>query len=343
MRKYQPIFTVIKFSANLFINRIQLMSFRFIKSFCTMQGLLAGMGIIYMAKNHLGQNWELWPIDMNGFMGVFDKNGLPIETVPDIVVDDVFYVFIIGGQTFRFSINELLIFMPHPHPRNRFIGMSPIQAMAYAVDIQKYIEIYESDFFRNSARVDMILSSDNDIAQGKADEIKERWIEKFRGNFHDVAVLGSGLKPVPLKYTNADFQFIDLAGWSKDMVCSAYRINPALLGNTSTVNRSNSVYVDINFNKDCIQPKLTIWDEEFTKELVQKYDSRIQFRHENPIPRDRQLETQESRIYLSGVPSFKINEMRKRHKLSPDPDGDRILVKTDVIPLYMCRILETAI
>ena len=52
-----------------FLNPNPLMSFRFIKSFCQMQLDMCGMGCIYKAKNILGQIWELWPLNMNDFMG----------------------------------------------------------------------------------------------------------------------------------------------------------------------------------------------------------------------------------------------------------------------------------
>ena len=49
-------------------------------------------------------------------------------------------------------------------------------------------------FFKNSARIDFALTTDEAIDQEKADEIKERWKGKYQGTFHDVAVLDSGFK-----------------------------------------------------------------------------------------------------------------------------------------------------
>lgn len=320
-----------------FLNPNPLMSFRFIKSFCQMQLDMCGMGCIYKAKNVLGQIWELWPLNMNDFMGAYGPDGMPIEFNSNILPSDVIYVFMIGGKEYAFSNKELIILM-YPHPTNMFIGASPIQQQAYAIDIQHYVEIYERDFFANSARVDMVLKTEQDVDTTKADEIKQRWTEKFRGKYHDIVVLGSGLEPVPLKYTNKDFEFLELSKWTKDMILSAYRINPSKLGNSVGVNRSNSVFIDIDFNKDCIQPRLTIWDEECTKEVLSSFDPRIEMRHDNPIPRDRQIETQEARIYLSGVPVLTVNEFRKDYRDAPSQEGgDEIYIPAKYIPLSMAK------
>ena len=73
------------------------------------------------------------------------------------------------------DINQLIC-LTYVHPLNPYIGASPIQSQAYAQDIDSYIEVYERDFFKNSARIDFALTTDEKIDQMKADELKERWL-----------------------------------------------------------------------------------------------------------------------------------------------------------------------
>lgn len=321
----------LKFINPLFKNPNPLMTFNFIKAFCQLQLDLCGMAAIYKARNVLGEIRELWPLNMNWFSGIYNSKGIPITNSTEILPSDVYYVFQYNGQQYTFRNSELML-LYYQHPKDLFLGASPIQQQAYAVDTQNYIEIYERDFFANSARIDMVLKTDATIEESKAKEIKERWLSKFRGKFHDVAVLDSGLTPVPLKYTNQDFQFLELAGWTRDMVVSAYRVPLGKLGLSGSDNRQNSVYVDINFNKECIAPRLSIWDDELTQ-IVREFDKKIVVKHDNPIPRDRQLEVQEARIYLSGFPTMTPNEFRKRiHKLPPIDKGDELYVPSSFVP-----------
>ena len=298
-----------------------LMSFRFIKGFCQIQLDLCGMACIYKAKNKLGQVWELWPLNMNDF--------LKVETNGSLINPQVKYYFKTAGGSgwVDFDINELIV-INYNHPTNPWNGMSPIQSQAYAADIDTYVEVYERDFFKNSARIDFALTTDAQLDQGKADELKSRWIEKYRGSFHDVAVLDSGLKPIPLKYTNRDFEFLNLAEWSKEKILGCYRVPSSKLGSTDS-NRAGSVYSDISFNRESIQPRLTLWDEEMTMGICASFDDRLEIRHQNPIPRDRQIELQEGKAYLAGMPTLTINEFRnKTHNLSSVSNGDRIVLKT---------------
>lgn len=306
-----------------------LMTFRFIKEFCQMQLDLCGTACIYKALNKLGQVWELWPLNMNDFMKV--------EVTGDLLNPSVKYVFKSGNNNYiDFDISELIVIY-YTHPTKMFIGASPVQSQAYSTDIDTYIEVYERDFFKNSARVDFALVTEAQIDQQKADELKERWLSKFQGRFHDVAVLDSGLKPVPLQYTNRDFEFLDLANWSKEKILGCYRVPANKLGSTDS-NRAGSVYSDISFNREAIQPRVTLWDEEMTEYVCATYDERLSIRHQNPIPRDRQIELQEAKSYC-GVPTLTINEFREQyHKKSPVDGGDRIVVPQGF--LYLDKLDE---
>lgn len=317
-----------------FFHPNDIMSFRFIKSFCQLQLDLCGMTIVYKALNQLGQVWELWPLNMNDF--------LKVESDGNMINPKIKYYFKSGGGWIDFDNSELIV-INYPHPSDLYTGMSPIQSQAYASDIDNYVEVYERDFFKNSARIDFALSTDAQIDQEKADELKERWMEKYKGSFHEVAVLDSGLKPIPLNYTNKDFEFLNLAGWSKEKILGCYRVPASKLGSTDS-NRAGAVYADISFNRESIQPRLTLWDEEMTMGVCSTYDPRLEVRHQNPIPRDRQIELQEGKSYLSTIPSMSINEFREKiHNLPKVKGGDRILLKTGTSYVFLDELDEIPI
>lgn len=302
----------------------ELMSFRFVKQFCQIQLDLCGMAVIYPLRNKIGQVWELWPVNMNDFVKV--------EVTGSLTSPIVKYIFRMGTNWVDFDINELIL-LQYPNPTDIYSPMSPIQAQAYAVDIDTYVEIYERDFFKNSARVDVALTTDLPLNQEKADEIKIRWKEKYQGVFHDVAVLDSGLKPVPIKFSNKDFEFMNLANWSMEKVLAAYRVPKSKLG-FSDANRAGAVQSDISFNRESIQPRLITWDEELTSIVCASFDERLQIKHDNPIPRDRLLEMQEAKAYLSGLPVMTINEYRQEiQNRPPVAGGDVIIIPNKYIKL----------
>lgn len=314
------------------------MSLKFIKAFMQVQWDLCGMCAAYKARNAFGEIVEIWPLNMNDYLRTVDQDGIPIEVCKKIIPEEVIHIFIIGGKYYTFKLNEL-IFLSHPHPKYFYVGASPVEQQAYIVDIQNYIEIYERDFFKNSARVDMVLQTQDELNQNKAEEIKARWQAKYQGQFHEVAVLDKGLTAVPMKYTNQDFQFLELSRWSRDMVLACYPVNAAKLGITDKVSRSNSVFIDIEYNTYTIQPRLVLWDHALTQ-IAKEFDPRVEVRHDNPIPRDRQIEVQEARTFLGGSSCYSLKEFRKTQNLNSQIDkpkdcGDFILVPTKLIPLHM--------
>lgn len=308
-----------------FFHPNDLMTFRFIKQFCQIQLDLCGMTVIYPVKNVLGQAWELWPLNMDDYVKTEVSGGIINPTVK--------YIFRSGMSGWvDYNINELIV-INYPNPKNQYEPMSPIQSQAYATDLDKYIEIYQRDFFKNSARIDFALATEVPIDQDKADQIKARWKEKYQGNFHDVAVLDSGLKPVQLSFANKDFEFLNLAKWSKEKVLACYRVPESKLGGTDS-NRAGSVQSDISFNRESIGPRCILWDEELTEYVCKTFDERLQIKHENPIPRDRQLEVIEAKTYLGGLPAMTINEYRNKVlNLSAINGGDRLLIPNKYIDI----------
>jgi HK97 family phage portal protein len=304
----------------------ELMTFRFIKQFCQIQLDLTGMTVLYPVKNVLGQVWEIWPLNMEDYVKT--------EVGGSATDPKVKYYFRSGkGGWVDYDITELIV-INYPNPKNPYEPMSPIQAQAYATDLDKYIEIYERDFFKNSARIDFALTAETPIDQDKADQIKARWKEKYQGVFHDVAVLDSGLKPIQLSFANKDFEFLELAKWTKEKVLACYRVPVSKLGGVDS-NRAGSVQSDISFNRESVGPRLILWDEELTLGICKTFDDRLQIKHENPIPRDRQLEVLEAKTYLGGLPVMTINEYRKDYLNKPSigKDGDRLLIPNKFIDI----------
>jgi len=72
-------------------------------------------------------------------------------------------------------------------------GLSPIAHARQAIGLGLGAEKWASKFFGESAIPSGVLTSDQDIKQERADQLKARWRERHAGN-RDIAVLGSGAK-----------------------------------------------------------------------------------------------------------------------------------------------------
>ena len=313
------------------------MTFEFIKQWCQVQLDLCGKAAILKVRNKLGVPWELWPLDMNFFERIVfksDKKG--------ILTPPVYYDFKIDDVVSSFSAKDV-IWLHYPHPESLWDGFSPIQAAAYVTDVDYYLEVYERSFFQNSARVDFVLEVEENIGEDEARRLQERWISKYGGSkkAYYPAVIGGGAKVVPIQNTNKDFAFIELAGWTKDRILSTYRVPEGKLGLFEDINRANQKGIDIAFNEEAVAPRLKLWDREITKQLIYEFTPLVQMIHDNPVPRDREMDLKELELRGSGIPFNSPNELRNWWDgAKPIEGGDIVLVDNKLIPITMVGEIE---
>lgn len=285
---------------------------------------LTGMCFAQIKYNKLGVPFELWPINVNDFKNIYvnPKYGFPVT-----------FEFEINGKNTRLSAKDLL-YIWYPDPKSPWQGISPIQANARMIDIENYIEIYEKKFFKNSARYDIALATEKVMTEDEAFRVKEMWEGKFKGvdNAHKVAVLHSGLQALPLTSTNKDFEFVKLAGWTQDKILAAYNVPSAKLGLIKDVNRANGFEVDVTFNRDCVQPRLFLWEEQLNAKVFSKFDPNLHFQFDNPVPSDKEKLDE---IMLKKVEAgiWTRNEARKLDNLVPLDGGDVVYIPFNLVPM----------
>jgi len=311
------------------------MTFSFIKAWCQVQLDLCGKAAILKVRNKLGKVWELWPLDMNQYQGIDGPENNPLKPPNGFKfkIEDELYIFPI----------ENIIWLRYPHPESLWDGFSPIQSQAYATDIDYYLEVYERGFFKNSARVDFILEHEGNLDEEGATRLKDQWVKAYGGydRSYQPVVASGGLKVVPITMSNKDFQFIETAKWTKEKILSAYRVPEGKLGLFEDINRANQKGIDIAFNEEAIAPRCKLWDVEITKQLIWEFTNLVEMKHDNPVPRDREMDLKELELRGNGVPINTPNELRVWWDgRKPVEGGDVILIDNKLIPLGMAGEIE---
>lgn len=276
---------------------------------------LTGMAFALVTPNALGRPAELWPLS--------PADLVEIEAGPDTGQPIAAFAFSgPGGRLTRYHPSEVLYFR-HPSPRNLLYGASPIEAMAHAYDIDLAVRVYQRNFFRNSARPEVVLSTDQRLTEEEARRILTRWNQKHQGlaNAFSPTVLDGGLKAQPLTFSSKDFEFLALAGWTQDNILAAYGVPAGKLGLVKDVNRANAQGIDVTFNAECVRPRLDLIEDVLTRFLLPRYSAGLALRHDNPVPSDRAQNHLEAMEQLDrGV--MTINEYRASLGREPVAWGD---------------------
>jgi HK97 family phage portal protein len=218
---------------------------------------------------------------------------------------------------------EDVIQFKYPNPLDPYMGLSPIMANAYAINIDVFNRLYQQRFFEQGALATVVLSSEDNITEADAKEMLEIFKLRHAGekNAWLPIIAGNGVKVTPITVSNRDLEAIKLFEWSEEDVLSIYGVSKTQLGLAGDVNLSNAHALDVAFNKNVIKPELTLIEHQLEADLLPDYPDRgddawLEVDFENPVPGDRDFELRETEA-LRRLGDLTTNESRERHRLPP--------------------------
>lgn len=288
------------------------LSGRELKEIIVMYVLLCGFCVVRIDRKGSGQPGRLFPM-------------LPHELV-DIELgtdtDNIIKAFLFAPmqdrqKLIRISWDDCLYFHI-PHPENPYMPYTPIQAMAHATDLDLYLQVYEKDFFHNSARPDFVIIPDRHIAPESVARIQEGWSARYRGpgKHFKPAVLSESMKIQQISMSARDFEFPALASWSKEQILTTYSVSEAMLGLMGGLNKAAAVVAETIFVNNAVNPILDLYEDVIERQLLPQYRNPdgLEFEHANAKPKDDEWELAENTGKLnSGM--MTLDEYREREGL----------------------------
>jgi HK97 family phage portal protein len=109
------------------------------------------------------------------------------------------------------------------------VGLSPIAHARQAVGLGLGAEKFAAKLFGESAIPSGVLTSDQDIKQERADQLKARWKAAHAGN-RDIAVLGNGAKFQAVSISPEESQFLETTRANVATVARYFGVQPELIG-----------------------------------------------------------------------------------------------------------------
>jgi hypothetical protein len=117
-----------------------------------------------------------------------------------------------------------------------------------------------------------------------------------------------------------DFEFMGLAGFTKDHILAAYHVPEAMLGLFQSFNKASSITAETIFVNNSINERLDLYEDVVNHQLLPLYRNPegLEFEHANAKPKDDEWDLARNTSELSsGLVS--PNEIRKREGLQPWP------------------------
>jgi HK97 family phage portal protein len=116
-------------------------------------------------------------------------------------------------------------------PRHPLIGESPLQAAMLDVATANVIGQQQVSFYTNQSRPSFVLSTDQVLTKEQSEALRARWDEQAAGfAAGGTAMMGAGLKPIPLYSSAQDSQLAEVLKMSDQHIALVFGVPLQILG-----------------------------------------------------------------------------------------------------------------
>lgn len=267
---------------------------------------------------------ELWNLRPDLMRVIIDAND------PKLIKG---YEFDRSDKKVVFDPNDI-IHDAYPSPLDEFGGLSALQSAQVRVDTEEFASKYQSNFFRNNARPDFLVMSDNKINADQKEEIKTGWEKRHKGkeNAGRGAFLEGGLKYQQVSITQREMDYIESMKFTRDDILVAFAVPKPIVAITDDVNLANAKTAMDIFLQETIEPEVIRITEKLNEHLIYPEWGDVYFidYSRDFLPNDEKLQAETDQILIaSGVKL--INEAREERGMDPLMGGDTLYMPIGMV------------
>lgn len=249
------------------------------------------------------------------------------------------YKMEVRGKKEFYSLDEIIHFKFF-NPQSMVEGMGPLEAAAYAVDIDEQKKRYTFSFFKNSAIPPYFFKMPFDSEKMKGPVWTQKQWRKFKRQFIEqhagpdkqgnLALLQGGLDVTQVGVSPKDFTYLLMSKPTIEEIAAIFGI-PLFKLTGEGVDRLNAEKADYSYQRDTIRPLLKNIEEKLNEQLTPLYDPNLFLVYENNVPDDKAFLLDEQTKLVDTV--LTKNEVRQQRGLEPIEGGDRVYIPANMVPI----------
>lgn len=289
---------------------------------------------LYTTQSHKKLTGDaFWYLDMNGqvIRNIFIYEPDKIELIigdptdaSDRLVDGYKYKDTIDGKSIeRIYRPEEFIHFKTPNPKNMFRGYGAVEAAADTIDLDNLSAETKRKYFLQGAITNFVLSTESKLTDEQIKRLRAELKNAYGGvsNAYRTMILGGGLKPEKLSYSDKEMDMIKSLEWYRDKLMVIFGNTKASLGIIDDVNRASHESAMISWKRGTISPEIKAIVDTLNEFLVPKFGKNLILGFKDPVPEDREAKLNEIE---KGKSILTINERRELLGYDPVPEGDII-------------------
>lgn len=224
------------------------------------------------------------------------------------------------------------------HPGDVWRGLGPLQTAIDSVNADIYIKRFVNAFFRNDAMPRAIVTAKNGQMMTPTDimRVQSEWDEQFKGvdKKFKIAMLTAALDVQELQEAPSIAQ-VELEQSAREQICAAFGVPISRAGAWDSPRYQMSPETTRAFYAGRIRPEARRLADSFNMKILPFFDPRkkvrfvFDFHDIDALVEDAKTKAEISALRLNSG-GISINEYRKLNGELPLPDGDVVMIPTNM-------------
>lgn len=247
---------------------------------------------------------------------------------------EIWYDITLEGKTYPIP-GYMVLALKHMSA-NGISGIRPLDVLRGSLDYDaevKEISLNQLDGINHGVMLEVPGQA---LDETRKTQIVADFLDAYESSGQRVLVLEGGIKATTFNQSPVDAQLMDVERITRNRVATVYNLPPHMLGDYSDTSFSTAEQQMQEFLQLTIIPIVQQWEDELNRKLLNDADYkagyRFRFDTDSLIRANMEAMANKYQMAIRGG-WMKMNEVREREGLPPDPNGDELMCARDIIPL----------
>lgn len=282
-----------------------------------------GMAYALIIRDGLGEITRLDVLDPTRVRPLIERDSL-----------EIWYDITLEGKTYPIP-GYMVLALKHMSA-NGISGIRPLDVLRGSLDYDaevKEISLNQLDGINHGVMLEVPGQA---LDETRKTQIVADFLDAYESSGQRVLVLEGGIKATTFNQSPVDAQLMDVERITRNRVATVYNLPPHMLGDYSDTSFSTAEQQMQEFLQLTIIPIVQQWEDELNRKLLSDADYkagyRFRFDTDSLIRADMVAMANKYQMAIRGG-WMRMNEVREREGLPPDPNGDELMCARDIIPL----------
>lgn len=247
---------------------------------------------------------------------------------------EIWYDITLEGKTYPIP-GYMVLALKHMSA-NGISGIRPLDVLRGSLDYDaevKEISLNQLDGINHGVMLEVPGQA---LDETRKTQIVADFLDAYESSGQRVLVLEGGIKATTFNQSPVDAQLMDVERITRNRVATVYNLPPHMLGDYSDTSFSTAEQQMQEFLQLTVIPIVQQWEDELNRKLLNDADYkagyRFRFDTDSLIRANMVAMANKYQMAIRGG-WMKMNEVREREGLPPDPNGDELMCARDIIPL----------